>query len=303
MSLHVIVGASASGVATANLLADRGEQVRIVTRRGAGPEHPAIEHIAADAADPERLTALTEGAAALYNTANPPYDRWLTDWPPLATSLLTTAERTGAVLASAATLYGYGPVTGRMTETTRFAGANPKLKLRAQMWRDALAAHEAGRIGATEVRSSDILQGTGVFSATMAKPLLAGRRAVVPMPLDHLHTFTSINDVAAALVTVASDERAWGKPWHTPANDPLTVRELATRFAHVTSSPTPKLTAVPYPVLWTAGVFVPRVRELRITHYQWDRPFIADSTAITQTFGLKPQPIDDALREAAQLVH
>ena len=47
---------------------------------------------------------------------------------------------------------------------------------------------------------------------------------------------------------------------------------------------------------------MPRVRELRITHYQWDRPFIADSTAITQTFGLKPQPIDDALREAAQLV-
>ena len=208
MSLHVIVGASASGVATANLLADRGERVRIVTRRGAGPEHAAIERIAADAADPERLTALTEGAAALYNAANPPYDRWLTDWPPLATSLLTTAERTGAVLASAATLYGYGPVTGPMTETTPPAGANPKLKLRAQMWRDALAAHEAGRIRATEVRSSDILQGTGVFSATMAKPLLAGRRAVLPMPLDHPHTFTSVNDVAAALVTVASDERA-----------------------------------------------------------------------------------------------
>ena len=49
-------------------------------------------------------------------------------------------------------------------------------------------------------------------------------------------------------------------------------------------------------------MFVPLVRELRITHYQWDRPFIADSTAITQTFGLKPQPIDDALREAAQLL-
>ena len=302
MSLHVIVGASASGVATAKLLADRGEQVRIVTRRGAGPEHPAIERIAADAANPERLAALTEGAAALYNTANPPYDRWLTDWPPLASSLLTTAERTGAVLASAATLYGYGPVTGPMTETTPLAGTNPKLKLRAQMWRDALAAHEAGRIRATEVRSSDILQGTGVFSATMAKPLLAGKRAIVPMPLDHPHTFTSVNDVAAALVTVATDEQAWGKPWHTPANDPLTVRELATRFAHVTGSPTPKLMAVPYPVLWTAGVFVPLVRELRITHYQWDRPFIADSTAFTHTFGLKPQPIDDVLREAAQLV-
>ncbi|MFB6722901.1 NAD-dependent epimerase [Kribbella sp. NPDC056345] len=256
----------------------------------------------ADAANPERLAELTEGAAALYNTANPPYDRWLTDWPPLASSLLTTAERTGAVLVSAASLYGYGAVTGPMTETTALAGTNPKLKLRAQMWRDALAAHKGGRIRATEVRSSDILQGTGVFSATMAKPLLAGKRAVVPMPLDHPHTFTSVNDVAAALVTVATDERAWGKPWHTPANDPLTVRELATRFTHVTNSPAPRLTAIPYAVLWAAGVFVPLVRELRITHYQWDRPFIADSTAITETFGLKAQSIDDALSEAAQLV-
>lgn len=161
MSLHVIVGASASGVDTARLLADRGEQVRIVTRRGTGPSHPAIERIAADAANPERLSALTKGAVALYNTANPPYDRWLTDWPPLASSLLTAAERTGAVLASAATLYGYGPVDGPMTETTPLTGLHPKLQLRAQMWRDALAAHTAYRIRATEVRSSDILQGAG----------------------------------------------------------------------------------------------------------------------------------------------
>lgn len=121
------------------------------------------------------------------------------------------------------------------------------------------------------------------------------------MPLDHPHTFSSSKDVAAALVTVATDERAWGKPWHTPANDPLTVRELARRFAHVTSSPEPKLTAVPYAAIWSAGLLVPLARELRITRYQWDRPFVMDSTAITQTFSLKPQPLDDALREAAQL--
>ncbi len=40
MALHVIVGAGPVGTATANLLAERGEQVRVVTRRGTGPEHP-----------------------------------------------------------------------------------------------------------------------------------------------------------------------------------------------------------------------------------------------------------------------
>lgn len=147
-------------------------------------------------------------AVALYNCANPPYDRWLTDWPPLASSLLATAERTGAVLVSMATLYGYGPVTGPMTESTPLVGpaAHPKLRLRADMWRDVLAAHDAGRIRATEVRSSDFLQGTGIFSQALAKPLLAGKRAIAPMPLDQPHTVTSVNDVAATLVTLAADE-------------------------------------------------------------------------------------------------
>lgn len=301
MPTHVIIGASASGVATAKLLADRGQEVRIVSRRGTGPDHPAIELISADAANPEALTAVAKGAVALYNTANPPYDRWLTDWPPLASSLLITAERTGAVLASAATLYGYGPTNGPMTEASPLAGTHPKLQLRAGMWNDALAAHEAGRIRATEVRSSDILQGTGVIGATMVKPLLAGRRAFVPMPLDQPHTFTSANDVAAALVAVASDERAWGRAWHTPSNEPLTIRQLADRFARATGSPSPQLTSIPFALLWTAGVFAPLVRELRVTRYQWDRPFVVDSSNFTQAFGLEAEPIDGALRETAEL--
>ncbi|WP_327110512.1 NAD-dependent epimerase [Nocardia sp. NBC_01730] len=305
MSLHVIVGASASGVATARLLADRGDRVRIVSRRGAGPQHPAIERVAANAADADadQLTTLTEGAAALYNCANPPYDRWLTEWPPLAASLLTAAERTGAVLASMATLYGYGPVAGPMTENTPLNADHPKLRLRADMWRTALAAHQAGRVRATEVRSSDLLQGTGLLSQTVAKPVVTGKLAFAPEPLDQPHTWTSVNDVAALLVTVAGDERAWGKPWHVPSNPPMTLRQLATRLSQVAGAPAPKLTQIPYPLLWTAGIIVPIVRELRITHYQWNRPFVMDSTAATVTFGLEHQPIDDALRETAQLVH
>jgi hypothetical protein len=47
-----------------------GEQVRIVSRRGVGPDHPAVERIAADAADADRLSSITAGAAVLYNCAN-----------------------------------------------------------------------------------------------------------------------------------------------------------------------------------------------------------------------------------------
>jgi 2-polyprenyl-6-methoxyphenol hydroxylase-like FAD-dependent oxidoreductase len=46
--LHVIVGAGPVGTATASLLADRGEQVRVITRRGTGPRRPEVELTAAD---------------------------------------------------------------------------------------------------------------------------------------------------------------------------------------------------------------------------------------------------------------
>ncbi|MCW2932363.1 MAG: monooxygenase FAD-binding protein, partial [Actinomycetia bacterium] len=49
MSEHVVVGAGAVGTAAALLLAQRGDHVRLVTRRGTGPQHPDIELVAADA--------------------------------------------------------------------------------------------------------------------------------------------------------------------------------------------------------------------------------------------------------------
>src|SRR6185295_7177970 len=125
MSRHVIVGAGPGGTATARLRVERGEQVRVVTRRGTGLEHPAIERVAADATDSARLSTLAAGAAALYNCANPLYHRWLTDWPPLASALLAAAERSGAVLASVSNLYGYGPVDAPVNAATPLAATHP----------------------------------------------------------------------------------------------------------------------------------------------------------------------------------
>ena len=59
------------------------------------------------------------------------------------------------------------------------------------------------------------------------------------------------------------------------------------------------MTAIPYPVMWATGLFSPMVKELRTTHYQFARPFVIDSSATTDAFGLKPVLMADALRDAA----
>ncbi|WP_020577515.1 NAD-dependent epimerase/dehydratase family protein [Actinopolymorpha alba] len=299
MSLHVVVGAGSVGGAAARLLAERGEEVRLISRRGVGPDRPGIVRIAADATDAARLTELAAEAVALYNCVNPPYHRWPVDWPPLATAFLTASERTGAVLATVGNLYGYGPVAGPMTESMPLAATGVKGRVRAAMWTDALDAHRAGRLRATEVRGSDYL-GAGAqtpFTVMVLPRVLAGKRAAIAADLDAPHSWTYVRDVARTLIAAATDQQAWGRPWHVPSAPPVSVRELAARAAQLAGAPTPRLTRMPYPALWLGGLTNPLARELRETAYQFDRPFQLDSTAAREMFDIEPTPLDEALRE------
>ena len=83
MALHVIVGKGPVGTTTAEELVARGHAVRVLSRSG-GTSTDAVEHRQVDAADATALTAAAAGADVLYNAVNPAYDRWATDWPPVA---------------------------------------------------------------------------------------------------------------------------------------------------------------------------------------------------------------------------
>src|SRR5258706_330005 len=104
--LHVIIGAGAIGSGVARALAASDHRVRIITRSGSGPSGPSgsadraaapAELVAADASDAEAVARLTEGAAAIYNCANPPYHRWPALWPPIASSFTGDGARMAVV--------------------------------------------------------------------------------------------------------------------------------------------------------------------------------------------------------------
>lgn len=301
MALHTIVGAGTIGSALARHLADRGQDVRIVSRRGTGPEHPAVERVAADAADAGRLAALATGADALYNCVNPQYHRWETDWPPVADALLTAAERSGAVLVTLANLYGYGPVDGPMTEGTPLAAApGTKGAVRNRMWADALAAHRAGRLRMTEARASDFygpgLRDTSHLGEMFVPRLLAGKKArMVQGDPAAPHTFSFVDDVAATLATIAGDERAWGRAWHVPSAAPVPPREVAARIARSAGVPDRGVQVLPRVAVALGGIVVPFLRELPEVRYQFARPYVMDSSAAQRTFGLAPTPLDEGL--------
>jgi len=301
MGRHVIVGAGPVGTATATALAAAGHDVTLVTRSGSGPEGPGITRVAADASDPFTLAEATGSADALYNCANPPYHRWPELWPPMATSMLEVAARSGAVLVTMGNLYGYGPVDHPLREDDPLAATGTKGRVRAAMWEEALAAHRAGRVRVTEARASDFF-GPGVDTSHFGRlvgRLLAGRKVRVLGDPDAPHSWTYVPDVGRTLAVLGTDERAWGRPWHVPSAPALSQRDLAGRFCAVAGAPSASVAAFPAGSLTLAGVVSAQMRELKETRYQFDRPFLLDSSDCTATFGIEATPLDDALAAVA----
>ena len=300
---HLVIGAGPVGRHVARLLADRGTDVVVATRSGTDTGLAGVRHERVDAADPDAITRAAEGAAVLYNCANPgDYTTWDSVWPPLAAALLTAAERTGAVYAITGNLYPYGPVDGPLHEGLPDAATDHKGVLRARMWADALAAHDAGRLRAFEVRGSDYV-GTGVGAnghvSRQVPGLLKGRRAWVFGRKDVPHTFTDVLDTARLLVAAGQDESAHGRVWHVPSNPPRTQQEALTDVMAAVGRPAPKVSEMPRPMLAAAARVVPMVRELRQLAYQWTAPYVLDDTAARRHFELEPTPWDEVCRRTS----
>lgn len=299
---HVIVGTGAAGQSTALLLANSGEQVRLISRSGNGPDHQNIERISTDAVNTKPLIELTTGALTLFNCAMPAYDRWPMDFPPLAGSLLRTAAETGVNYVMLGNAYGYGEVTGPVHEGLPMAATTVKGRIREKMWLDALDAYKAGNVRVSEVRASDFLGGgaMSLYNLTVVPRVLAGQPANYPGSLSVAHSWSYIGDVAKTLVAVSRYERSWGRAWHVPSTSTTSVRELTERLAELAGIPRPKLSQMLFDELNRLAANDSIIAEIPEMLYLDTKPFILDSTRTEQTFGLKPTPIDNVLAETIQ---
>jgi nucleoside-diphosphate-sugar epimerase len=300
---HVIIGAGAVGQSVAAVLTARGADVVLASRSASGPEVAGARRVGVDAADGEALSRLAEGAQVLYNCVNPPrYDVWPTVWPPIAAALLTAAERSGAVLAVTGNLYPYGPVDRPMVEGMPDAAPGHKAQLRAKMTAEAFELHRSGRIRAVEVRGSDYVGGQLGDNAHVPRVVpaaLEGKNVRVIGDAHQPHTFTDVVDMARALVAVAETESAHGRVWHAPSNPARTQFEAVNDVLASVGKPPVKVSAYPKAVTWAAGLFDGQMKELRETEYQFTRPYVLDSSAITAELGLAPTPWDEVCRRTA----
>lgn len=299
----IVVGAGGIGQSIARHLRRAGHEVVLASRSGRGLEERAsdvgdeVATEALDATDADALAGLARGATILVNAVNPPYTRWQECWPPMAHAFLHAAQASGAPLLTVGNLYGYGRVQAPMSEATPMAPVGVKGSVRATMWEEALAAHHAGLARVVEVRASDYFgpgAGAGIsyLNQYAIGPTLRGRRARFVMgDLDAPHSWTYVDDfgpLAVALAAADPDGEDWGRPWHVPTSEPRSLREAVTDVAELAGVRAPSPRVYPTWVRHALGSVVPIVRELDETAHQFAGPFVLDSDAAQQRFGLEP---------------
>ena len=290
--LQVVIGGGTIGGRLAMLLASHGKKVLLIARSATGDSGSGIEYRSGDATSVEELLAIAPEAKVVYNCANPPYNKWETEWPKLSAAVNEFAMRAGADLVICSNLYGYGPYDGILTEDLPLNATWANGRARARVWEEAKALNDCGKLRVTEVRGSDYICSNeqSRMGNRVVPNLMLGKPVQLLGALDQPHTWTDPDDVARLMMKLAEDDRSWGKPWHVPSNPPKTQGEVVSDIAKELGVSSYKLSAVGKTMERILGLFNPLIRELNKGAYQFDGPFIVSSKAATETFGLAPKP-------------
>lgn len=298
-TVHVVTGAGPVGSTVAQQLADSGQQVRLLTRSGSGPDHPLIERRKVDVSQADALADAFEGAVAVHHCIHgSAYDAkvWRAELPRAEKAVLEAAGRAGAVVVFPESLYSYGPVDAPMTEDTPRAATGGKLGVRT----DLLAQRAASATPTVSVAASDFY-GPGVRTSHAGERLvptvLAGKTMRVLCSLDQPHSFTYVPDLAAAMIVAAARPELWSSFLHAPTGPAITQRRLVELVAGAGDVAVPKMSAVPAPVLRAFGLVSADMRELAETSYMFSRPFVLDSSVSERRLGLAPTSLETGMKE------
>ncbi len=303
MTRHVVFGTGQIGRLVTQQLVGLGHDVTAVNRSGHGTV-PGARIVAGDATDPAFTTAVSAGAQAVYfclNATN--YGTWAEEFPPLQQGVLAGAQSAGARLVVLDNLYAYGPTGGAdLVETMQSRPTSKKSATRAAMTAELLAAHDAGRVEVAIGRASDYF-GPGAANSALGETVfgaaVAGKTAQVMGNPDQPHSYSYTPDVAAALVTLATQPGAAGSIWHLPVGETRTTRQIV-ETVYALAGHRPRLLAAGATTLRMIGLVKPAMREYLHTLYQFTDRWVVDDSKFRAAFGDQATALDDALASTLQ---
>jgi nucleoside-diphosphate-sugar epimerase len=296
--LHVVFGTGAVGMAVMDELVRRGTRVRMINRSGRARVPHGVEVVGGDATDEGFTREASEGASVVYFTLSPPYYKWPELFPPLQTGVLEGAASAGAKLIAMENLYLYGPTGGRpITEDLPYAANTRKGRVRARMSEELMEAHTSGRVRVAIGRASDFFGPRGLASTAGEQVFgraVEGKSAQLTGNPDQPHTYTYLPDIGKGLVILGEREEALGRAWHLPSPETVTTRQFVEMIFEEVGKPA-RIQAPPKIVMRAIGLFNPVIRETVEMRYEFEEPFVLDTSDFTRTFGDQATPLREAI--------
>ncbi|HAV78717.1 MAG TPA: NAD-dependent dehydratase [Anaerolineae bacterium] len=299
---HVVLGTGAIGRAIAEELINRRESVCMVNRSGKMDEAPAgVDVVASDLYDQAKVREVTRNAKVVYQSAQPKYSEWAQKFPALQKSIIDGLTDSKAKLVIVENMYMYGDTNGTpLTENMPYNAHTRKGKVRGEISTAAFEAHRAGKVRVAAGRGSDFFGAWGLPTAVMGErtfyPMLEGKAAQLIGNVDIPHTHTYIPDFGKALVILGERDEADGQTWHVPNDMPrITQREMVAIIAEEMGVE-PKLSSMGKLMMWMGGFFIPEAKEVVEMMYEFEKPFIVDSTKFESTFNMNATPMREAIK-------
>jgi nucleoside-diphosphate-sugar epimerase len=261
-------------------------------------------------ADMRDVAAVTTAARkvgsvdVVINTANPVYTRWALEAVAMNDASIAIAKALGATLMLPGNVYNFGAdLPEALRSNTPQQAQTRKGQIRIAMEHALAVAAEQGT-QALVIRAGDFF-GCGVgswFDQAIAKDIHSGK-ITYPGPLDRVHAWAYVPDLAATFVRVAEARQTLPRFENIHfAGYAIAGHELVQAMQQVVQRSL-KVSGMPWWLISALGVVKPLWRELAEMSYLWQRPHRLVTDAAHAPLMAPATPFAVALRDSLRALH
>jgi nucleoside-diphosphate-sugar epimerase len=292
--MQTILGSGgAIGTPLAKELAKSNTNIRLVSRNPKKVNSTDTLH-PADLTKPEDVKRAIAGSEICYVTVGFPYSvkEWRKTWPPFMKAVIEGCEAGGTKLVFFDNMYALSAnALNPITETGKIDPPSRKGAVRAEVDKMVLDAAARGKIQAIIARAPDFFGPVGNTSMLMIMiydNLKKGKGAQWMCNANLPHSFGYAPELAKGTAMLGNDPACYNQIWNLPVTkETLTGKEWAALFSAELGTKD-KISTLPAWLVKTLGLFIPIMGELHEMLYQYDRPYVFDSSKFNKHFGYTP---------------
>jgi nucleoside-diphosphate-sugar epimerase len=305
--MKTILGTGQLGLAIMGLLLknDPNEEIMLVNRKGKLEitVPPNIHMCAADVSDKDAVEEIARKSEVIFSCTDVPYQQWDKFYPATAAALAYALSKTNTKLVFADNLYSYGNVLGSvMNENMPHAAKTKNGLIRALVINVLLKSENKISKRVAFVKAADFIGPRiykGLFGTEFLEKLDTGKRILLFGKTALPHTFTYINDFAAAMINVGNATDTFGQIWHVPNAPAMSINKWVHLFETETNKKA-KVIALPKIVIRIGGLFNSLIREFYELAYQFEYPYLVNHDKYISRFGNQSTDAESVVRQTVQ---